>query len=108
MRFALFLAVFNFWTSSGVFHGSLVTQARSPCFSRWEPGPHQCGDDALVVKPSAGDAVLFYNVRGDMLPDVASMHAGCPVKRGEKYVITAWAWTGDRYHTEFGPKGYKP
>jgi hypothetical protein len=44
----------------------------------------------LVVEPRAGRAVAFRNIRDDGSPDPASLHAGQPVERGEKWVATLW------------------
>ena len=42
------------------------------------------------VKPQAGRAVIFDNLREDGSPDVDSLHAGTPVVRGEKWLATLW------------------
>lgn len=36
----------------------------------------------------AGDGLYFVNALPDMQPDLRTMHAGCPVTRGEKWIIT--------------------
>ncbi|KAK9062046.1 hypothetical protein SSX86_019230 [Deinandra increscens subsp. villosa] len=44
----------------------------------------------LSVKPKMGDALLFWNVRPDGDPDSSSIHGGCPVIKGNKWVATKW------------------
>ena len=47
-------------------------------------------DHGLHVKPRAGDALLFYNIHPNATFDKHSLHGGCPVVRGEKWVATKW------------------
>mmetsp|Transcript_45890 Transcript_45890/g.87592 ORF Transcript_45890/g.87592 Transcript_45890/m.87592 type:complete len:206 (+) Transcript_45890:740-1357(+) len=50
-----------------------------------------CGKRGVAVKPSVGDALLFWGVLPDTKTiDKASMHAGCPVLRGVKWTATKW------------------
>ncbi|URE11390.1 P4Hc [Musa troglodytarum] len=56
-------------------------------------GECSCGGTmvrGLCVKPSQGDALLFWSLglNGKLDPD--TMHAGCPVLRGEKWSATKW------------------
>lgn len=44
----------------------------------------------LQVAPKAGCAVAFDNLLSDGSPDEASLHAGRPVERGEKWLATLW------------------
>ena len=44
----------------------------------------------LHVKPRAGDALLFWNVHPNATFDKYSLHGGCPVTLGEKWVATKW------------------
>ncbi|KAJ4801222.1 2-oxoglutarate (2OG) and Fe(II)-dependent oxygenase superfamily protein [Rhynchospora pubera] len=46
------------------------------------------------VKPVKGDAVLFYNLKPDAVPDPLSLHASCPVIQGKKWVATKWIRLG--------------
>jgi hypothetical protein len=39
-------------------------------------------------KPVKGDAVLFYSIHPNGTIDKHSLHGGCPVQRGEKWVMT--------------------
>jgi prolyl 4-hydroxylase len=40
------------------------------------------------VKPRVGDALLFYSLTPDGTQDKLSLHAGCPVIKGEKWSAT--------------------
>lgn len=42
------------------------------------------------IAPRRGGGVLFRNVDLDGRPDSASLHAGCPVTSGEKWLATLW------------------
>lgn len=44
----------------------------------------------LEVKPRRGSAVYFSYRRPDGSTDPASLHGGCPVLRGEKWIATQW------------------
>lgn len=46
------------------------------------------------MKPVKGDAVLFYNLKPDAVPDPLSLHASCPVIKGKKWVATKWVRLG--------------
>jgi prolyl 4-hydroxylase len=55
----------------------------------------------LVIRPRAGDAVLFDNTLPDGSVDRRSLHTGEPVRRGVKWLATRWIrtrpfspWTG--------------
>ena len=44
----------------------------------------------LKIVPRKGDAICFSNVRSDMTPEPYSLHAGMPVTRGEKLILSRW------------------
>ncbi|HEV2531636.1 2OG-Fe(II) oxygenase [Phenylobacterium sp.] len=44
----------------------------------------------LKVRGAVGEAVYFANVDLDQKPDKASLHAGLPPTRGEKWVLSQW------------------
>jgi prolyl 4-hydroxylase len=44
----------------------------------------------LVVKPKAGDVLVFRNLLANGTPDNATRHAGLPVRRGTKWIATRW------------------
>lgn len=44
----------------------------------------------LEIEPKPGVLLLWNNALPDGLPNEATLHAGCPVERGAKYVITKW------------------
>lgn len=47
-------------------------------------------DRGLIYRPRPGDAILFWSVRPDNSRDVHSLHGGCPVIKGTKWVATKW------------------
>lgn len=48
----------------------------------------------LRVPPEPGAALVFRNLRPDGAPDADSLHAGLPVRRGEKWIATLWIRRG--------------
>lgn len=54
--------------------------------------PKAFNGQGIEVKPSVGDAVLFYNMLPDGNADDMSLHAGTPVHNGVKYVCNLWSW----------------
>lgn len=44
----------------------------------------------IKVKPERGGGVMFRNVRPEGTPDKDTLHAGCPVLEGEKWLATLW------------------
>mmetsp|Transcript_22487 Transcript_22487/g.52445 ORF Transcript_22487/g.52445 Transcript_22487/m.52445 type:complete len:283 (+) Transcript_22487:50-898(+) len=48
----------------------------------------------LSVVGDAGDAVAFWNLQDDGLPDWRTLHAGLPPIQGEKWVATKWIHQG--------------
>lgn len=55
------------------------------------------------MKPRKGDALLFFNLSPDASKDSLSLHAGCPVIKGEKWSATKWirvASFDKVYHTQ--------
>ncbi|KAL6762869.1 hypothetical protein V8C86DRAFT_2508092 [Haematococcus lacustris] len=48
-----------------------------------------CGD-GYKYQPRQGDGILFYNTYADNSIDPHSLHGGCPVVKGEKWVATRW------------------
>ena len=54
----------------------------------------------MQVKPKKGAAVLFYSYTPDGKLDPLTVHGGCPVKKGVKYITQQWikaAWHEPRY-----------
>ena len=62
---------------------------------RWNLGSH-CYDANVVVRPKKGTAVMWYNhmisnVTGLLgLHDVRSIHGGCDVLEGSKWIANNW------------------
>lgn len=44
----------------------------------------------LEVLPKKGAAIFFQNTNGLLQPDHRTLHAGCPVVRGVKYIANKW------------------
>ncbi|WP_086734503.1 2OG-Fe(II) oxygenase [Erythrobacter colymbi] len=44
----------------------------------------------LEIEPKPGVLLLWNNALPDGRPNPAALHAGCPVERGSKYIITKW------------------
>jgi prolyl 4-hydroxylase len=45
---------------------------------------------AHSVKPRRGGALFFFSLHPTAVPDISSLHAGCPVIEGEKWSATKW------------------
>uniref|UniRef100_A0A0E0AGV9 procollagen-proline 4-dioxygenase n=1 Tax=Oryza glumipatula TaxID=40148 RepID=A0A0E0AGV9_9ORYZ len=61
----------------------------------WENQPKddtfsECAQKGLAVKPVKGDAVLFFSLHIDGVPDPLSLHGSCPVIEGEKWSAPKW------------------
>ncbi len=52
-----------------------------------------CAKRGPAVKPQTGDAILFWSLDLTGVEDEGSMHASCPVTRGEKWTATKWLHT---------------
>jgi len=48
------------------------------------------GGGGLLVKPTAGDAVLWENLDGRGARDDRMRHGSCPVREGDKWVLQLW------------------
>ena len=44
----------------------------------------------VKVTPRAGNLLIWNNMKPDGTPNPFAMHAGMPVVRGVKYVLTRW------------------
>lgn len=51
----------------------------------------------LALKPGPGEAIVFRNVSEEDEPDPLTLHAGCPVTAGTKWLASKWMRRG-RYH----------
>jgi prolyl 4-hydroxylase len=50
----------------------------------------QCAQEGVAVRPRKGDALFFYSLTPNGEVDPKSLHAGCPVVRGDKWSATKW------------------
>ena len=60
-------------------------------------------DVGLKVSPRKGDALLFHNIAVNGTFDKASLHGGCPVTKGTKWVATKWVRDNVRGKLRDGP-----
>lgn len=44
----------------------------------------------LTFFPSRGSAIFWYNLYSNGSPDFRTLHAGCPVLTGDKWVVNKW------------------
>ncbi|CAI5969868.1 unnamed protein product [Closterium sp. NIES-64] len=65
----------------------------------------ECAKGKLAVKPSKGDALLFYSMHPDGSPDPSSLHYACPVVEGVKWSAPKWIHVADFSKTYSGPSG---
>lgn len=49
-----------------------------------------CEPGEFKYKPRMGDAVLFFSLDPDLAINPRSLHGGCAVRSGEKWVATKW------------------
>ncbi|XAR51792.1 Procollagen-proline dioxygenase [Bertholletia excelsa] len=49
-----------------------------------------CARTGFAVKPSKGDALLFFSLHPNATTDPLSLHGSCPVIEGEKWSATKW------------------
>ena len=59
-----------------------------------EGGSTDFPEAGLSVDPSPGLGLLFFNCSPDGQPDPLTLHAGTPVKRGEKWLASRWMRAG--------------
>ena len=55
-----------------------------------EGGQTEFGDLGVSVEPMAGTLLIWNNMGADGEPNTLTLHAGRPVVKGVKYVITKW------------------
>jgi len=56
-----------------------------------DPGWSDCARKGVAAKPRKGDALLFFSLDEEtQRVDSKSLHAGCPVIKGEKWSATKW------------------
>ncbi|KAG5554888.1 hypothetical protein RHGRI_012450 [Rhododendron griersonianum] len=78
-----------------------VTKGGETVFPAAEESPHHssstsdddlsgCAKKGISVKPRKGDALLFFSLYPNAIPDPSSVLGGCPVIEGEKWLATKW------------------
>ncbi|XP_043708773.1 probable prolyl 4-hydroxylase 4 [Telopea speciosissima] len=63
-----------------------------------------CAKKGIAVKPRRGNALLFFSLLPNAIPDQSSLHAGCPVIEGEKWSATKWIHV-DSFEKNLGTGG---
>lgn len=63
----------------------------------------ECAKKGLAVQPQKGDALLFFSLNTEAVPDVMSLHGSCPVIEGEKWSATKWIHVGSFERTRPKP-----
>ncbi len=53
-------------------------------------GQTQFSNAGITVAPRAGNLLAWNNLKADGEPNFYSLHQGCPVSAGVKYIITKW------------------
>merc|ERR1719232_2270054 len=61
----------------------------------------------LSIKPTNNKAVLFYSQYPNGTLDRTSIHGGCPVLDGTKWLANLWVWNGPRNTYPGEPKKNK-
>jgi prolyl 4-hydroxylase len=72
-------------------------RARTICVFLNEPdggGEFEFPKPDVSIKPQAGRAVIFDNLRKDGSPETDSQHASLPVRQGERWLATSWLRQG--------------
>jgi hypothetical protein len=70
----------------------------------------KCAQAGVAAKPKKGDALFFYSQTPANELDERSLHAGCPVLRGDKWSATKWIRV-NRFDAGWNPRpgiGQKP
>ncbi|KAF3624744.1 Prolyl 4-hydroxylase 2 [Capsicum annuum] len=65
----------------------------------------ECARKGIAVKPRKGDALLFFSLHPNAIPDPMSLHGGCPVIEGEKWSATKWVHV-DSFDKTVGSEGH--
>ncbi|KAK4283570.1 hypothetical protein QN277_000507 [Acacia crassicarpa] len=86
---------------------TVFPNAEDPPRSRHSDGSDdlsECAKKGVAVKPRKGDALLFFSLHPNAIPDPKSLHAGCPVIEGEKWSATKWIHV-DSFDKTVGARG---
>lgn len=98
------------------FHPKIVSQFHRGCGPRlytvlvylnddFEGGETDFPEVGIRIKPKKGTAIIFQNIdeNFDVIPE--SMHAGCPVSNGTKWIANKWirVWPMELMHATTAP-----
>ncbi|XP_065869496.1 probable prolyl 4-hydroxylase 12 [Euphorbia lathyris] len=73
-----------------VLYLSNVNEGGEILFPDSEEFGSDCGKGSNILKPTKGNAILFFNARPNASPDKSSSHARCPVRKGEMWSATKY------------------
>jgi prolyl 4-hydroxylase len=68
----------------------LAGEAGAARLAAQAPIDYKSCEEGLKVRPTKGDALLFWSAHPNGSADLQALHGGCPVLRGEKWVATLW------------------
>ena len=54
------------------------------------------GTQGLIL-PEKGSAIFWYDLKSDGFRDTQTIHAGCPVLKGSKWILNKWIHLYDNY-----------
>lgn len=80
----------DYWKFEGTNGGQRSWTAMIYLNDDVEGGTTEFPDAAIGVRPLAGTLVAWNNMLADGTPNPKSLHAGKPVIKGTKYIITKW------------------
>lgn len=63
-----------------------------------------CTKNSDMLRPSAGNAILFFNLNLDATPDTSSHHARCPIIEGDLWYATKFFYLNSISTTKNLPK----
>ena len=66
-----------------------------PALDGSDAGRSACARKGRSVTPRRGDALLFWSLKPTGELDRGSLHGGCPVLEGTKWVVTKWYHVAD-------------
>ena len=50
-----------------------------------------------VISPEKGAAAFWYDLKSDLTADATTFHAGCPVIKGNKWILNKWIYSYDNF-----------
>ena len=104
------IATFMAWLSDTEAGGNTIyCQPGKKCFQKQNfqtlkiVNNCKCLDDFLIlghegkITPEKGAAAFWYDVLSDGYKDIYSLHGGCPVLMGSKWILNKWLYFFDNF-----------